>query len=78
MNRDQYANLLSWTMFSALNSAVIVAQNQQQRPLTPEEIENCQEAAAALVEGMKESYLVGVDARSAYDQQKNQQQKQSG
>jgi hypothetical protein len=41
MRQDQFDSLLSWTMLNALNSALIFEQNQKQRPLTQEEVEDC-------------------------------------
>lgn len=59
MKQDQFDDLLSWTMLSAMNSHVIVAQLQKQRPLTPDEIEECQEAASAYAEVIREGYQAG-------------------
>lgn len=59
MNQDQFEELLSWTMLGALNSAVIVDQLQKQRPLTPQEIEDCQESASALAEIIRIGYQDG-------------------
>jgi len=59
MTQDEFDDLLSWTMLGAMNSAVIVAQLQLQRPLTPEEIADCQEAASAYAEVIREGYQDG-------------------
>ena len=41
MNDEQFNELLSYLMVNAMHSAVLVAQGQEQRPLTREEIDQC-------------------------------------
>jgi hypothetical protein len=62
MDSCSFADLLSWTMLNALNSSVLVEQNQKQRPLTPDEVEACHLKAMQCAEVLRDGYLDGLEA----------------
>lgn len=59
---DKLDSLISWTMVVAMNTSVLVAQQQMQRPLTPDEIDNCQARAGEMAGILRDGFRDGYEA----------------
>ena len=62
MSENKFDTLISWTMVVAMNTAVLVDQQQRQRPLTPDEIDACHERAGEMAGILREGFQAGFDA----------------
>jgi hypothetical protein len=54
METEQFNEMLSYLMVIALNSSTLVFQQSQQRRLTPEEIEFCQDDLLRTAHGIQQ------------------------
>lgn len=60
MDNDRFSDLMSWLMLNTMNTAVLFSQQQKQRPLTTEEIEECQSETMRCAEVLRAGYRDGL------------------
>lgn len=64
MDSNHLSDLMPWIMLTALNTAILVDQQQKQRPLTSEEIEASHLRAMECAEALRAGYRHGLAHRS--------------